>query len=184
MIKKMECGSICNGQIAKGCKSCISGSKMVIFITGMCEHKCYYCPISIERKGKDIAYANERKVNSYDDIIAEARTMDATGTGITGGDPLISMNRTVRTIQILKDKLGSSHHIHLYTATLDTEKILRLETAGLDEIRFHPPMETWMHMDKTPLESIISSTNMDVGIEVPSIPGMDIELDKLIDYSI
>lgn len=183
MIKKMECGSISNGQIAKGCESCINGSKMVIFITGICEYKCYYCPISTERKGRDVTYANECKVTSYDDIVTEAKTMDATGTGITGGDPLVSIDRTVHVIQLLKNKLGNSHHIHLYTANLNIEKVLRLEAAGLDEIRFHPSIEVWMNMDKTQLESIISSTDMDVGIEVPSIPGMDTELNELVDYS-
>jgi len=183
MLRKMECGSACNGHVAKGCEHCINGSKMVLLVTGQCKWNCYYCPVSLEKKGLDVIYANEAKVTSDEEIIAEAESMDATGTGITGGDPLLAIDRTLHMIKLLKDRFGKEHHIHLYTATFDIDKVKQLEEAGLDEIRFHPMVGAWTHMEDSGLKDIISSTSMDVGIEVPAIPGKEKELSALVRYA-
>lgn len=183
MLKKMECGSLCTGKIAKGCEHCINGSKMVLLVTGECKWNCYYCPVSLEKKGLDVIYANEAKVRTDEEIIAEAESIDATGTGITGGDPLLRIDRTVHMIELLKGKFGKEHHIHLYTATIDKELVQRLEEAGLDEIRFHPPVSIWTDLGRTQLKEISESTKMDVGIEVPAIPGMENELIALVEYA-
>ena len=183
MIRKMECGSACSGHVAEGCEHCINGSKMVLLVTGQCRWNCYYCPVSLEKKGLDVVYANEARVSTDEDVIAEAESMDATGTGITGGDPLLSMDRTLHYIRLLKERFGPDHHIHLYTATLDAGKVRLLEEAGLDEIRFHPMIPMWTHMEDTGLKEIASSTSMDVGIEVPAIPGREKELSELVRYA-
>ena len=183
MLRKMEYGSACNGHVAKGCEHCIDGSKMVLLVTGQCKWNCYYCPVSLEKKGLDVIFANEAKVSTDEEIIAEAESMDATGTGITGGDPLLSIDRTLHYIRLLKERFGKDHHIHLYTATFDPEKVRLLEDAGLDEIRFHPMVSMWTCMGDTCLKEIVSSTSMDVGIEVPAIPGKEKELSELVRYA-
>ncbi len=183
MMRKMECGSACSGHVATGCEHCINGSKMVLLVTGQCKWNCYYCPVSLEKKGLDVIYANEARVSTDEEIIAEAESMDATGTGITGGDPLLVMDRTLHMIDLLKSRFGKEHHIHLYTSTIDPDKVRRLEDAGLDEIRFHPQPAMWSHMDDTKLKDIVSSTNMDIGIEVPAIPKMEKELSELVEYA-
>lgn len=183
MLRKMECGSLCTGPVAEGCEHCINGSKMVLLVTGKCGWGCFYCPVSLEKKGLDVIYANEGRVTTDEEIIAEAESMDATGTGITGGDPLVVLDRTIHMIELLKGRFGPEHHIHLYTATIDREKVARLEAAGLDEIRFHPPVSSWTRMEETELAEIVSSTKMDVGIEVPAIPGKEMELNALVSYA-
>lgn len=183
MLRKMECGSACTGKVAEGCRHCIDGSKMVLFVTGRCGWNCYYCPVSLEKKGKDVIYANEGRVHTDEEIIAEAEAMDATGTGITGGDPLLDMDRTEHMIRLLKDRFGKGHHIHLYTATIDPDRALRLQRAGLDEIRFHPPESMWTRMSDTGLKDVVDAVSMDVGIEVPALPGKERELNDLIAYA-
>ena len=182
MLHKMECGSLCTGRVAEGCRHCIDGSKMVLFVTGRCGWNCYYCPVSLEKKGKDVIYANEGRVYTDEEIIAEAEAMDATGTGITGGDPLLDMDRTVHMIRLLKDRFGKGHHIHLYTATIDPEKAKRLQDAGLDEIRFHPPESVWTDMSSTRLRETVESLDIDVGVEVPALPHRERELNALVAY--
>ena len=184
MLRKMECGSACNGHVAEGCEHCINGSKMVLLVTGRCKWNCQYCPVSLEKKGLDVIYANEARVSTDEEIIKEAESMDATGTGITGGDPLLDLDRTLHMIGMLKERFGKEHHIHLYTATMDPEKVRMLEEAGLDEIRFHPMVPLWTHMQDTKLAEIVSSSKMDVGIEVPAIPGKEEELSALISYAV
>ena len=183
MIEEMECGSARTGRIARGCEHCINGSKMVLLVTGRCPWGCYYCPVSLEKKGKDVVYANEGRVSSDEEIIAEAESMDATGTGITGGDPLSCMDRTIHMIRMLKERFGPEHHIHLYTATIDLPKAKALQEAGLDEIRFHPQRSMWTRMAETPLARIVQECDMDVGIEVPALPGSEDELCALVGYA-
>jgi pyruvate formate-lyase activating enzyme-like uncharacterized protein len=153
---------------------------MVLFVTGRCDAGCFYCPVSVERRGKDVVFANEMRVHSPDDIIREAESMDAVGTGITGGDPLIALDRTLDAIRLLKERFGKGHHIHLYTAKTDLEKVRLLEAAGLDEIRFHIPVERWSCPPEGLLRDIVKSTRMSVGIEVPSIPHSEEQLDSLV----
>lgn len=179
----MECGSIRNGPLAPGCEHCIKGGKMVLFITGRCDTGCYYCPVSLEKKGRDVIYANELKTSSKAAIIEEAESMDASGTGITGGDPLMNVDRTVDAIRMLKERFGPSHHIHLYTSTMDVERIRRVVEAGADEIRFHPPTAMWSHMEDSPLEEIVSSFDICFGIEVPALPNFREGLDALAGYA-
>lgn len=183
-IKRFDYGSAINGKtMAEGCKHCIKGSKMVLLVTGRCNTGCFYCPVSAEKKGKDVVYANEMKVSNKDEIIEEAESMDATGTGITGGDPLIVMDRTLEMIRLLKGHFGEEHHIHLYTSMMDIEKVIELKENGLDEIRFHPSPSMWDKMEQTKLKDIVDNVKIDVGIEVPAIPGMESQLDSLIKYS-
>jgi len=143
---------------------------MVLFITGKCETGCFYCPVSDSKMGSDSIFANELAVASLEEIIEEAKSMDALGTGITGGDPLMKMDRTLKAIKILKEQLGKEHHIHLYTSTIDLKKVKELASAGLDEIRFHPSADIWESVKGTELGDIVK-LGLDVGIEVPALPG-------------
>lgn len=183
MLRRMECGSYRCGRISEGCVRCIEGSKMVLFVTGRCGCGCDYCPVSLEKKGKDVIYANERLVHSDEEIIDEAESMDARGTGITGGDPLLDMDRTVHYIRLLKDRFGPDHHIHLYTATIDAEKARILEEAGLDEIRFHPREDMWSSMEGSGLAEARGSIGISVGVEVPALPRREDDLVHLIAYA-
>ena len=144
---------------------------MVLLVTGRCGESCYYCPLSEAKKGKDVVYANELLVKDDQDVLGEAEAIGAKGTGITGGDPLMAMDRTVRYIRLLKERFGPGHHIHLYTATVDRQKFLQLQEAGLDELRIHPPIEHWTALEGLGLAEALEGSDMKVGFEVPVIPG-------------
>jgi len=158
---------------------CIRGEKLVLFVTGFCGESCYYCPISAEKKGKDVVYANEWPEPNDEEIIKEARLCEAKGAGITGGDPLVTLEKTTRLIRLLKSEFGKSFHIHLYTPlTLVTpERLDALRDAGLDEIRFHPDLEK---PDRWQKISLAQGSDWDVGIEIPAIPGKEKETRDLI----
>ena len=74
MIKRLECGSLCNGDVAVGCEHCMQGSKMVLLVTGKCGWGCFYCPVSFEKKGLDVIYANEGRVTTDEEIIEGLQT--------------------------------------------------------------------------------------------------------------
>jgi pyruvate formate-lyase activating enzyme-like uncharacterized protein len=172
-MEKDNTGSFYN-YLPEGCRLCYMGAKMVLFVTGSCGKNCFYCPVSYERKEKDLIFANERRVEKDEDIIEEAISMDALGTGITGGEPLLRLVRVVHYIKLLKNRFGEAHHIHLYTALAPNRGVLEmLKKAGLDEIRFHPPRDQLKNIDRTYYrESLISAheLGLSTGIEIPSIP--------------
>lgn len=169
------------GPLAEGCKRCVKGEKLVVFVTGVCPARCFYCPISEEKKQSDVRYANERRIASDEDLLQEARDSRATGAGFTGGDPLARFDRTVAWIALLKKEFGSGFHIHLYTPLnlVTAERLKRLFEAGLDEIRFHPELENPRWWDRLLLARNHPWT---VGVEIPVLPDKVAETTKLLDF--
>lgn len=169
------------GKLAKGCRQCVRGEKLVLFITGICPRHCYYCPINDRKYQQDDIYANERKIKKVSEAIEEAEACSSKGAGITGGDPLAKADKTVRYIKALKKRFGKKFHIHLYTSfdLVDEKKLKKLSDAGLDEIRFHADVEDSRFWDKAELAQRF---DWDTGIEIPMIPGKLKETKKLIDF--
>ena len=163
--------------ISKGCEQCAKGGKMVLFVYGYCDQRdCFYCPLGENRKNVTDVYANERKIESDEDVIAEAKRMSALGTSITGGEPQEAMAKTTRYLELLKDEFGEDHHTHLYTGiTGGRENMRRLSEAGLDEIRFHPPLEMWGDMHGTEWEEILHIAREEGLTPAFEIPGIRAE---------
>src|SRR3989344_4323951 len=103
-LQRTRFDSYCLNGIAEGCKYCVKGRKLVLFISGICKIGCYYCSLSEKRKNRNIIWANEIECNSIKDVIEEAKESNATGAGITGGDPLLFLDRTLRYAKALKNK--------------------------------------------------------------------------------
>ncbi|MBI1968880.1 4Fe-4S cluster-binding domain-containing protein, partial [Candidatus Woesearchaeota archaeon] len=104
MIPKNPYYSYNISELPAGCQYCIRGEKLVLFVTGLCPRRCYFCPVSDQKFGKDVTFANERQVEQQEDVLKEAEAMSAKGTGITGGDPLVTVERTAKYIKKLKKK--------------------------------------------------------------------------------
>ncbi len=169
-------------QLCDGCRQCVRGKKTVIYITGLCPRRCYYCPLSDNKRFKDKSWANERPVTNAKEIIEEALISKSEGAGITGGDPLLVLDRTVGVIKALKRKFGKNFHIHLYTSLnlVNEESLDLLYKAGLNEIRFHPDLDD----DKFwPRIAIAAKFRWKKGIEIPAIPGYYGKIMKLVDRS-
>lgn len=180
---KLQKGSATTKSVPEGCSLCALGGKMVLFVTGLCNHHCYYCPISEQKKNLDVIYADEMPVKNDEDIIYEANMINALGTGITGGDPLLKLDRTLKYINLLKDEFGEKHHIHLYTVSGSKDAFKKLKEAGLDEIRIHVPEIYWRRLRSSGYANILKNaidSELNVGIEVPVIPYKERELSALI----
>ncbi|MBD3203237.1 radical SAM protein [Candidatus Woesearchaeota archaeon] len=169
------------GKLPKGCRLCVKGEKSVFFITGVCSKKCFFCPISDEKKNNDVIYINEWQTKKKKDILKEVELCSSKGVGITGGDPLLRSTRTIKYIRLFKKKFSEKFHIHIYVPLthVTKENLKKLNDAGLDEIRFHPDLikpEEW--------EKIILAKkySWDTGVEIPVIPKKEKQTKKLIDF--
>lgn len=173
--------NIRTGEMAKGCQLCVQGKKLVLFVTGVCGNGCDYCPVSDAKNHHDVIFANEMKVKTKDELFKEAEMMDAKGAGITGGDPLAVLERTVQYIKDLKGQYGKEFHIHLYTPLLRVNEhtLQKLYDAGLDEIRFHPKLDDPSEWHKLKLAKAF---DWQVGVEVPAIPEHEKGLIDMLHY--
>ena len=164
----------------EGCIQCQMGSKLVLFITGNCHWQCDYCPLSETRRDVDWMFANERRCETFDEVIEEAHAMRATGAGITGGDPLMAKERTLEGISRLKEEFGPGFHLHMYTSIPFKPEVARdFAEAGLDEIRFH-----LLGLDAERYRSSISAcaeAGILTGVEIPCEPDKRKELLSLLD---
>ncbi|MCU0642482.1 MAG: radical SAM protein [archaeon] len=179
-MSKTQFGSYCMNDIPEGCKRCVRGEKLVLFISGKCSRNCYYCSLSKKRKEVDEIWANERQCSSPENAIEEAKESNAKGAGITGGDPLLCLDRTIEYARALKSAFKDFHiHIYLPTTLMNRENLERINPY-VDEVRVHPSFlqafskeasETIMKEDIKKIEiasEIFKKENL--GIEIPIIP--------------
>ena len=166
----------------EGCIQCQMGSKLVLFITGHCHWMCDYCPLSENRREIDWMFANERRVEigDWDSVIEEARAMNATGAGITGGDPVMARERVLEACKILKNEFGDDFHLHMYTSIpFKAEWAKDFADAGLDEIRFHfLDLESEKYTET--MDACVES-GMLTGVEIPCEPDKENELMELLE---
>lgn len=155
----------------------MAGAKSVLFVTGLCPEGCYYCPISPQRKGRDVTFVNEVPVSDVRDIVDEVAASMSEGVGVTGGEPMLVLDRVVTAIRVLKEVFGKDFHIHLYTSGTGVSRssLERLVSAGLDELRIHVVSKLSLDAVKTALEFPV-----DVVVENPVIPGSSRWLVELI----
>jgi uncharacterized protein len=165
------------GVLPLGCIQCREGAKLVLFITGLCDKECFYCPVSRNKMYRDVMFANERPVHvgDWSGVLDECDLIQAKGAGITGGDPMVVPDRVVEALRTLKARYGPEFHTHLYTScAFDTAWIAKLKDAGLDEIRFHPDARDYARMPESWHHAAIVESlrvGLTVTVEIPCIPG-------------
>ena len=165
---------------AEGCVQCQRGSKLVLFVTGKCHWGCDYCPLSDNRKESPDMFANERRCSDWSEVIEEGRAMRATGTGITGGDPMLDMERSLEAVKQLKAAFGPEHHIHLYTSIpFATIHAKDFGDAGLYEIRFHF-LDGTVNKYLDVMQACVDA-GIQVGVELPCEPDKEKQLFLLLD---
>lgn len=181
-MKKTAYDSYLYGKLAKGCKLCVKGRKMVLFVTGLCSRNCNFCPLSNKRKSKEVVYSNERKISKYEEIVEEVKNSHAKGCSLTGGDPLLKLEKTLKFAENLKKSFGKNFHIHIYLSTklVNLEKLKKLSRV-VDEVRFHPDLELDIEKEAEKIKLAKFFWNKkDIGIELPMFPDKIKEIYNLI----
>ena len=182
IIQAPHSPDLADEQDTEGCIQCQMGSKLVLFITGHCHWMCDYCPLSETRREIDFMYANERKIEigDWQAVIEESRAMNATGAGITGGDPVMARERVLEGVRILKAEFGPEFHVHMYTSIpFKPEWAEDFAAAGLDEIRFH-----FLDLESEKYRKTITAcknSGMLTGVELPCEPDKEEELMQLLE---
>jgi len=124
------------GPLSPGCLLCGQGSWSCLFINGKCNCRCFYCPTS--QDDLSVPTTNRLTFERAEDYSDYVREFGFTGVSISGGEPLLTLDRTLDYIRTVRQKNGDGLHIWMYTngTLLDQDTVLKLKDAGLSEIRF------------------------------------------------
>lgn len=160
------------GEPARGCDLCLRGAKSVLFVTGLCNVRCFYCPVSSERFGKDVIYIDDVPLRSSDHLVKYVGKVGAVGIAVTGGEPLLVIDRVTKFVKELKKSFGPEFHVHIYVhaMSLNRENAAKLASSFVDEVRIHA-IDSAQVDGKVDLIEVLKGCGKSVGLEVPAIPG-------------
>jgi len=154
------------GSLSPGCRLCVEGSWSCLFINGRCNLSCFYCPSSQDNNGQPTT--NNLNFVSANHYLAYLKHFSFRGFSLSGGEPLLTLERSLDYLLTAKKHFGDKIHSWIYTnGSLVTSDILaRLRDCGLDEIRF----------DIGALDYSLDQAILAVGkiptvtIEIPAVP--------------
>ncbi len=152
--------------LSPGCRACGEGTWNCLFVNGICNARCFYCPAAQQDVGEPTS--NTVAYPTPDDYLHYVRRFDVRGVSLSGGEPLLTLDRTLRYLRAVRPVLGSGGYLWLYTnGRLATDDVLaQLADTGLDEIRFDLSATRY---DTRPLARAARRIPA-VTVEVPAIP--------------
>ena len=169
-------------RLSPGCRTCGQGTWSCLFINGICNGRCFYCPTPQDAEG--VPSTNTLTFRQPDDYLDYLATFGFTGASISGGEPLLTFDRTLAYLRAVKQRFGDAIHLWMYTngLLLTQEKLGRLKAAGLDELRFDISADGY-NLEKVGMAVGVIDT---VTVEIPAIPEdfarlqtVVVELDRL-----
>lgn len=154
------------GELSPGCQVCLEGQWSCLFINGKCNCRCFYCPT--EQNEISVPTTNQVPFSTALAYAEYIRRFGFKGLSISGGEPMLTFDRTVEYLETTRGMLGPDIHFWLYTnGTLVTrERLNALKVAGLNEIRFDISAVGY-DLSKAELAAGIINC---VTVEIPAIP--------------
>lgn len=159
--------------LSPGCELCGNGGWSCLFINGICNAKCFYCPSTQNQKGQPMTNTLEFKnATDYADYV---RVFNIQGVSFSGGEPFLTFDRVLDFLKTLRSRVSHPLYIWMYTnGLLATEdKLKTLRDNGLDEIRFDLSANSYRLDALKKAVGIIPC----VTVEIPAIPE-DLELTR------
>lgn len=167
-------------RLSPGCQTCAAGGWSCLFINGRCNASCFYCPTSQDETGDPLT--NGIPFATPEDYAEYVALFGFTGASISGGEPLLTLERTLAYLDAVRRRCGDAVHLWMYTnGTLLTREIAgELRSAGLGEIRFDIGATNY-NLSKLHLAVGIIPT---VTVEIPMVPEEEGLLrDKLVEMA-
>jgi len=171
---QIHCGGtklVCHG-LSPGCRLCMEGEWSCLFINNICNGRCFFCPT--DQSDIDVPTTQTIQFTDPQDYVDYIGKFGFKGVSISGGEPLLSFDRTIDFISAVKSEFGQDIHLWLYTngILLTPDKLISLNKAGVDEIRFN------IYASHNFLEKITMAAGLikDATVEIPAIPELFEEL--------
>lgn len=153
-------------KLSPGCRICVDGDWSCLFINGRCNACCFYCPSRQDETG--LPTTNAVAFRSPADYVAYLEQFGFRGMSLSGGEPLLTPNRSIAFLAAAKQHFGERLHSWLYTngTLVDRDILLRLRDAGLDEIRFDIGATSYSLARASMAVGIVPT----VTVEIPAVP--------------
>ena len=172
--------------LSPGCRLCGQGAWSCLFINGICNASCFYCPSSQNDPGipttNSIAFKNPKDYADY------VNRFNIQGVSFSGGEPFLTFDRVLSFLETLKTHADHPVYTWIYTngILVTRDKLVALQERGLDEIRFD------ISADRYRLDALEKALGVipNVTVEIPAIPEdlpmskkVIVELDQMgVDY--
>ncbi len=152
--------------ISPGCRHCGEGTWSCLFINGTCNGTCFFCPSEQNEQGEPVTNAMEFKTTS--DYLDYIENFNIKGVSISGGEPLITIDKSIKFLSAVQERYKDKIHKWLYTNAilLTEEKLKKLKNAGLNEIRLNLYAQGY-NIEKAVMAAEFIDT---VTVEIPAIP--------------
>jgi pyruvate formate-lyase activating enzyme-like uncharacterized protein len=154
------------GQLSPGCRQCVAGVWSCLFINASCNANCFYCPAPQDRN--ELPATNNLLFRHPDAYATYLKRLGFKGASISGGEPLLTPNRTLAFLRAARQALGPKGHLWMYTngILLTREMAARLAAAGLDEIRFDIGATGYKCHNISAARGLIPI----ISVEIPAVP--------------
>jgi pyruvate formate-lyase activating enzyme-like uncharacterized protein len=154
------------GELSPGCRLCGQGQWSCLFVNNLCNARCFYCPSPQEEAG--VPGTNSLDFKNPEDYADYVKTFGIRGVSFSGGEPMMTQDRVLRFLSVLRKRVRSPLHIWMYTNGLliNRDNLRALGEAGLDEIRFDISANRYL-LDK--VEQAVGVIPL-VTVEIPAIP--------------
>ncbi|MEW6367831.1 MAG: radical SAM protein [Acidobacteriota bacterium] len=159
---------IYTGTLSRGCVTCCEGTWSCLMLNSRCTANCFFCPQEPTVKEDKPPTAGGIAFEDPCEYVDYLERFGIKGVGISGGEPLLVLDRLLSFIRRIKDRFGGEIYVWLYTNgdLLDAAKLTRLKEAGLDEIRLDI-----VHKKYDVRRVELARRHMDiVTVEIPAIP--------------
>lgn len=152
--------------ISPGCKHCGGGTWSCLFINGKCNGRCFFCPSEQTEIGEPVT--NALQFTSPHDYLDYLSTFGIKGVSISGGEPLLTLDRSLKFLSAVQNRFGNEIHKWLYTngILITEEGLKKLRDSGLNEIRLNLFAQNY-NLDKVRLAAQYIPT---VTVEIPAVP--------------
>lgn len=153
--------------LSPGCASCGEGTWACLFVNGVCNARCFFCPAP--QVTRDPPETSGLPFPEVDDFLDYVERFGFKGVSLSGGEPLLTEERTLQFLTALRGRFGSGLYLWLYTNGLlgTPERLARLAATGLDEIRFNALASEY---DLTAVRTAVGLFPR-VTVEIPAPPG-------------
>lgn len=153
-------------RLSPGCLLCGEGAWSCLFINSVCNAHCFFCPT--EQPSKSEPITNGIRFSGPNDYIDYLKRFSIRGVSISGGEPLLTLDRTLLFIRKIKKTFGEKIYLWLYTngILVNEDNLKKLNDAGIDEVRFNINAAHY-DLEKVSLAVPVIDT---VTVEIPAVP--------------
>lgn len=159
-------GTLYTRSLPPGCAQCLKGQGSNLCLTTLCTRECFFC-FNPKPRAEGLS-VHGKAVSDESEIAGILAEHDVASVGLSGGEPLLDPERTLRIVRLLRARFGKGLRIDLYTNgdLFTPELLVRLRQAGVDGLRINLAANGY---DLTPVKLALGKIE-DVTVELPVIP--------------